>query len=65
MTDPPLPVLDPARCVGSGTCVAVCPTQCLELAGRTPWLPRPADCVSCGACVAVCPADAIRLADDE
>ncbi len=44
MTDPPLPVLDPARCVGSGTCVAVCPTQCLELAGRTPWLPRPADC---------------------
>ena len=33
MSDPPLPVLDPARCTGCGDCVAVCPTNCLEMSG--------------------------------
>jgi len=56
-----LPVLDDRRCTGCGDCVAVCPTDCLEVAGRTVWLPRPADCIGCGACAAVCPADAVRL----
>ncbi len=57
-----LPVLDAARCVGSGDCVAVCPTGCLELAAHSlPWLARPADCVSCGACAAVCPTGAITF----
>ena len=56
-----LPVLDETRCIGCGDCVAVCPTACLELRGKLPWLPRPMDCISCGACVAVCPTDAIRL----
>lgn len=58
---PTLPELDPARCVGSGGCVAVCPTGCLEMAGAVVWLPRPADCVGCGACEVVCPTGAIRL----
>jgi ferredoxin len=58
-----LPLLDDARCTGCGDCVAVCPTQCLEMAGPLPWLPRPLDCVRCGACVLVCPADAIRMDD--
>lgn len=57
-----LPVLDETRCVGSGDCVAVCPTACLELGGRQPWLPRPADCIACGACAVVCPTGAIALA---
>jgi NAD-dependent dihydropyrimidine dehydrogenase PreA subunit len=56
-----LPVLDPTRCTGCGDCVAVCPVQCLELAGLLPWLPRPADCVSCALCVLVCPADALTI----
>ena len=55
------PVLDESRCTGSGDCVAVCPTACLELAGRIPWMPRPGDCISCGLCVLVCPADALHL----
>ena len=57
-----LPVVSAARCTGCGDCVAVCPTQCLAMAGRLPWLPRPLDCVECAACATVCPADAITLA---
>jgi formate hydrogenlyase subunit 6/NADH:ubiquinone oxidoreductase subunit I len=60
-----LPLLDEARCTGCGDCVAVCPTECLALAGPVPWLPRPADCVSCSLCVLICPADALRLAEPE
>jgi ferredoxin len=56
-----IPVVDEARCVGSGACVAVCPTDALAMAGSVPWLIRPAACVSCAACVAVCPVQAIRL----
>jgi ferredoxin len=56
-----LPLLDETRCTGCGDCAAVCPTNCLAMAGVIPWLIRPADCVSCAACVAVCPPDAIRL----
>lgn len=56
-----LPALDETRCPGCGDCVAVCPADCLALAGPVPWLIRPAACVSCAACVAVCPADAITL----
>jgi NAD-dependent dihydropyrimidine dehydrogenase PreA subunit len=54
--------VDAARCTGCGDCVAVCPTDCLELAGRLPWLPRPLDCISCSACELVCPTAAIRMA---
>jgi NAD-dependent dihydropyrimidine dehydrogenase PreA subunit len=59
MNGPPLPVLDPARCTGCSDCVAVCPTNCLEMSGGLPWLPRPGDCVACGACEFVCPAAAV------
>jgi len=56
-----IPVVDESRCIGSATCVAVCPTDALAMAGPVPWLIRPAACVSCGACAAACPVEAIRL----
>lgn len=59
---PELPVLDETRCTGCGDCIEVCPTQCLDLAGRLPRLARPLDCVSCAVCVMVCPVDALKMA---
>lgn len=56
-----LPALDEARCTGCGDCVVVCPTQCLEMRGALPWLPRPLDCIACRACEFVCPTEAIRV----
>jgi formate hydrogenlyase subunit 6/NADH:ubiquinone oxidoreductase subunit I len=62
---PELPVLDCTRCTGCGDCVAVCPTDCLEMTGPLPWLPRPGDCVSCAVCAGVCPADALHMTEAE
>ncbi len=59
--DRELPALDERLCTGCGRCVAVCPTDCLAMAGPLPWLPRPADCISCSACVFLCPAAALAL----
>jgi MinD superfamily P-loop ATPase len=56
-----LPQLDETRCSGCGDCVPACPVDCLELAGRLPWLPRPTACVSCGICVLICPENALVL----
>jgi len=56
-----LPVLDSTRCTGCGECVLICPTECLELAGPRPWLPRPLDCISCTACALICPAQALEM----
>jgi ferredoxin len=60
-----LPLLDETLCTGCGDCVRLCPTDCLEMAGPLPWLPRPGDCVSCSLCVLVCPVTALRLAPPE
>jgi len=62
---PELPLLDETRCTGCGDCVLICPTDCLEMAGQLPWLPRPVDCISCGLCAIVCPVDAIQMAVPE
>jgi formate hydrogenlyase subunit 6/NADH:ubiquinone oxidoreductase subunit I len=56
-----LPALDETRCVGCGDCVLLCPTDCLEMAGVLPWLPRPGSCVSCTLCVLICPVEALTM----
>ncbi len=55
-----VPVLDETLCTGCGRCVALCPTDCLSMAGPFPWMARPAACVSCAVCVAICPAGALK-----
>ena len=61
MSDWELPSVDETLCTGSGDCVEVCPTSCLEMNGRVPCMPRPADCISCSLCAIVCPVEAIRM----
>jgi formate hydrogenlyase subunit 6/NADH:ubiquinone oxidoreductase subunit I len=56
-----LPVLNDALCISCGDCVLACPTDCLEMSGPLPWLPRPAECVSCTLCVLVCPVRALTM----
>jgi MinD superfamily P-loop ATPase len=60
-----LPFLNEALCTGCGDCVAVCPTDCLSMAGPLPWLPRPAACVSCALCVLICPTSALCLRGED
>jgi heterodisulfide reductase subunit A len=57
--------VDPARCTGSGECVAVCPYEdaiALEAVdGVTRAVVTPANCAGCGSCVSACPNQAIDL----
>ncbi len=55
------PVVDTAACIGSGTCVAVCPEDVLALRGGQAVAVAAARCVGHGLCERACPVDAIRL----
>ena len=59
------PVIDPAKCLGCGTCVKACPEQpehhVLGLIGGKAQLVGPSECIGHGACRTACPVDAITL----
>jgi thioredoxin reductase/ferredoxin len=59
------PLIDPARCIGCGSCVAACPEQpehhVLGLIAGKVQLVSPADCIGHGACRLACPVGAITL----
>jgi len=55
------PVIDPARCIGSGTCVRDCPEGALGIVGGKAVLINASACIGHGACHAACPFDAISL----
>jgi thioredoxin reductase (NADPH) len=59
------PVIDPARCIGCGSCVKACPEEpehhVLGIIGGRAHLVGPADCIGHGACKAACPVEAISL----
>src|SRR5690349_2415829 len=59
------PVIDPARCIGCGSCVKACPEEpehhVLGVIGGRAQLVSPGDCIGHGACKAACPVGAISL----
>lgn len=63
MLEPPSlhPVIDPARCIGSGSCATACPEEAIGLMDGKAVLNNPAACIGHGACMAACPFDAIQL----
>jgi thioredoxin reductase/ferredoxin len=55
------PVIDPLRCLGSGSCVTACPEEAIGLVSGKAVLVNAASCIGHGACLASCPVDAIKL----
>ena len=56
------PKIDPAICIGCGTCVRACPEgDIIGLIDGKAELVEAANCIGHGACKTACPADAIRL----
>lgn len=56
------PWVDPSACMGSGTCVSVCPEDAvLQVIDGRARLVNGAECVGHGACAAACPTQAIEL----
>ncbi len=59
------PVIDPARCIGCGSCIKACPEQpehqVLGLIDGRAQLVSPTDCIGHGACKTACPVEAITL----
>jgi thioredoxin reductase/NAD-dependent dihydropyrimidine dehydrogenase PreA subunit len=56
------PVVDPAKCIGCGSCVRACPEgDILGLIGGKAELVEPSHCIGHGACKTACPVNAITL----
>jgi len=55
------PVIDLAKCCGSGACVTSCPEKALSLINGKAVLTDPTHCIGHGACLEACPVEAIQL----
>jgi len=63
LVEPPSlhPVIDPVLCIGSSSCVQVCPEEALGIVNGKATLTNASACIGHGACMAACPFDAIQL----
>jgi thioredoxin reductase/NAD-dependent dihydropyrimidine dehydrogenase PreA subunit len=55
------PVIDPLRCIGSGSCARACPEDALGIINGKAVLTNGAACIGHGACLTACPVEAIKL----
>ncbi len=55
------PVIDPLRCIGSGSCARACPEQAIGIINGKAVLTNGAHCIGHGACLTACPVEAIEL----
>lgn len=55
------PVIDPTRCIGSGSCVRACPEEALGIVGGKAVLKNGSACIGHGACLSACPVEGITL----
>jgi thioredoxin reductase (NADPH) len=63
LNEPPSlhPVVDTAKCIGSGACTKACPEGALGIVGGKAVLTNAAACIGHGACYVACPVHAIKL----
>ncbi len=63
LVEPPSlhPIVDPVLCIGSSSCVEVCPEGALGIVNGKAVLTNAASCIGHGACRAACPFEAITL----
>lgn len=54
-------MVDKTKCIGCGTCVAICPVSALSFDKDGKAVMDKAKCIHCGACEASCPVNAIKL----
>jgi thioredoxin reductase/NAD-dependent dihydropyrimidine dehydrogenase PreA subunit len=55
------PIVDPLRCIGSGSCAKACPESALGIINGKAVLTNGASCIGHGACLTACPVEAIKL----
>src|SRR4249920_1103291 len=53
------PVIDPLRCIGSGSCARACPEEAIGIIKGKAVLTNGAACIGHGACLTACPVEAI------
>ena len=63
LVEPPSlhPVINPARCIGSGSCARACPEEALGVVAGKAVLKNASACIGHGACLSACPVEAISL----
>lgn len=49
------------KCIGCGTCVAICPVGAISFNENGKATINKSKCIHCGACQASCPVEAIKL----